>query len=88
MREAESYQEKGDGHIRNAEYAFNRAESYLRDVAYYIKNDNPGKAESYASWASDQMDKYRTQMGYAADAYEKAAYYMRLSKDMLSKIRD
>ena len=84
-REAEYYQRKADGYRREAAYYLRQAENYSREAAYYTRNNKPDRAASYTSRYNSAMDRYKTQLRYAADADDKAAYYLRRAAALLNR---
>lgn len=84
-QEAEYYQKKTDGYRREAQYYLKKAEDYQREAAYYTRKGDSDRAKDYNRRADRAMDDYKTQMRYAANADEKAAYYLQRAARLLQK---
>lgn len=82
-REAEYYQKKAENYRREAQYYVKEAERYQREVAYYTRHNKPDRARDYTRKVEDAMDRYRTQMRYAANADERAADYLKRAARLL-----
>lgn len=85
VREAEYYQKKSDGYRREAHYYLKKAEGYEREAVYYTRKGNTDRAKDYQRKATRAMDNYKTQLGYAANADDKAADYLNRAARLLKK---
>ncbi len=82
-RQAEYYQRQADSYHRDAQYYQRQAESEQRDALYYIRQGNGSRANDCQNRASNAIYRYKLKMQSAADAYERACYYLKQAANAL-----
>lgn len=83
QREAEYYQRQAEGYCRDAESYLRDARRKENDAAYYLRNEDYGRARDCYRSAATAMDWYRTKINSAERATATAQDYLKRAADAL-----